>query len=93
VESFYDTLPSATQQAIYDIHTQTGLNTQMIATMMVEYIIYQMFQLAPVEVRAWLDLLPKQCANDRIALPELQERRMELVEICDMNNTLRAQIH
>lgn len=92
MEKLFDTLPGETQQVIFDLHQHTGMNTQFIAALMVEYIVYQMYQLAPLEVRAWLALLPTQCAHDSVALPELQEQRIELVEICEMNNEIRRAV-
>lgn len=93
MDKLFDMLPDATQQIIFDFHESTGMNAQFVAALKVEYIVYQMFRLAPFEVRDWLALLPAQCAHDDVALPELQAQRHELVDICEMNNEIRRALH
>lgn len=86
-------LPEITQRALLEISQNTDVDVHFVSVMMVEYIIFQMYQLAPLEVEEWIKLVPLQCANAKTALPELSAARVDLAEIVDMNNEIRRAVH
>lgn len=86
-------LPQITQEALLEISEHTDVDVHFVSVLMVEYIIFQMYQLAPLEVEAWIKLVPIQCANAKTALPALSAARVDLAEIVDMNNEIRRAVH
>jgi len=93
MEKLMHCLPQITQEALLEISQNTDVDVHFVSVMMVEYIIFQMYQLAPLEVEEWIKLVPLQCANSRTALPELSAARIDLAEIVDMNNEIRRAFH
>ena len=93
MEKLMHCLPEITQRALLEISQNTDVDVHFVSVLMVEYIIFQMYQLAPLEVDAWIKLVPVQCANSRTALPELSAARVDLAEIVDMNNEIRRAVH
>lgn len=62
----------------------TGMNTNQLIPIFVEYVIYQMYLLAPLEVEEWARLTIEQCKQPNVPVPTFSEAREDLCLTLEM---------
>lgn len=62
----------------------TGMNTNQLIPIYLEYMAFQMYQLAPLELEQWLRLIPEQCKQPTTPMRALTEAREDLTLTLEM---------
>lgn len=66
------------KMAVIQGHQMTGVNTNFLIPALLEFMAFQIYQLAPMEFEEWIRLIPEQCKQPKFALPELAQAREDL---------------
>lgn len=78
MENLRELLESMFREAVINGARKSGMNTNQLIPIYLEYIAYQMFQLAPLELEEWIHLIPEQCKSPTVALPKMTQAREDL---------------
>ncbi len=79
------TLPEMFKAAIFHGHQVSGgTNTNFLIPCFLEFIAFQIYQLAPMEFEEWFRLIPEQCKNTGVQMPELLHAREDLCLTLEM---------
>ncbi len=62
----------------------TGMNTNQLIPIFVEYVMFQMFLLAPMEVDEWAKLVIEQCKQPTVPMESLTRAREDLALTLEM---------
>lgn len=78
MENLRELLESMFREAVINGARKSGMNTNQLIPIYLEYIAFQMFQLAPLEFEEWIHMIPEQCKNPTVALPRMSQAREDL---------------
>lgn len=81
---FRDILGAMLKGAAIQGAQMTGMNTNQLIPIFVEYVIYQMYLLAPLEVEEWAKLTIEQCKQPNEPIPMLTAAREDLALTLEM---------
>jgi hypothetical protein len=62
----------------------TNMNTNQLIPLFVEYVVFQMFLLAPLEVEEWMKQCLEQCKTPDVPMPRLLDAREDLTLTLEM---------
>lgn len=79
-----DAMPVVFKKSVYELHQLTGLNTNFLIPLFLEFIAYQIHQLSPMEFEDWIKIIPEQCKEPKRALPEMTQAREDLFLTLEM---------
>jgi len=79
LENLKEVLEGMFKGAVIQGAQMTGINTNQLIPIFLEYIAYQMYQLAPLELEEWIKLIPDQCRTPNDPLPEMCQAREDLM--------------
>jgi len=84
LENLKEVLEGMFKGAVIQGARMTGINTNQLIPIFVEYIAYQMYQLAPLELEEWIKLIPEQCKTPNVPMPEIHRAREDLMLTLEM---------
>lgn len=84
MENLKEVLESMFKGAVIQGAQMTGINTNQLIPIYLEYIAYQMYQLAPLELEEWIKLIPEQCKQPTVIVPALSQAREDLTLTLEM---------
>lgn len=79
-----DVLHEMFRQSVIQGATVTGMNTNQLIPIYMEYIAYQIFQLAPIEFEDWMPLIVEQCKQPANPIEALTMAREDLALTLEM---------
>ena len=84
MEDLRELLESMFVSAVVKGSQMSGMNTNQLIPIYIEFIAFQMYQLAPMELEEWIKLIPEQCKQPTVIIPALSQAREDLTLTLEM---------
>jgi riboflavin transporter FmnP len=84
MENLRELLESMFVSAVVQGSQMSGMNTNQLIPIYIEFIAFQMYQLAPMELEEWIKLIPEQCKQPTVIVPALSQAREDLTLTLEM---------